>query len=705
MKRRELFLAGVTPAALIFGLLIGPASADTVYLRDSTVLKGKVIDQGKTILLKRKLGGVVIDKTRIDRIVRDASMVSGDASREDVIIQTGGQPLRGRVEISPNGEEVWIFKSGNKMAIPRDHVRKILWGGVEEKKEDKAEAIKRRIDKLIEKLNGTSEEREGSKKELVQLGVFAIPYIKERQKALGERHPAYPVLGEVLRYNGLKAVITSEIESKVDDIYRRLSSDSADERMQVIKAMVLDVPEEAAPVLLYVLRQDEEPAVRALCVSQLSLLRSFKELMEVLKTPKGDLRMAAAIALGEHGILAGVPVLIDALELNADEHRAVLEDPKADEEAKDQARDQFRRILALNRIADVKLRAFTGQEFGYTPGAPSEINDKALERWRAWWEKNGKDLIEQGYKLARGLDEENDDRKTALRLWDKGDKLQNELALVEKLDGQDRRDAFVKAAYFYKQALKVDPTFIKARLSLSYLYYTELDNAKQAIFELRRVLNQTSGPRLRMPRALAYFHLACIHRREGDFPEAERRYYDALKLNPEDLQVHLAIGDLYIDWSLVNARLRPDEKTLQASAKKDPEAAKKALEAARKLHTDRIRARLEKAQQTYKRGLDELFRQEQILREEADKLLGSSATDSKRSALLESLRSNIRALIERSAAFYFGIGRADAALGFERAAERNFAKATRLAPDNKQYKETAEFWKSVIEERNKRKGS
>lgn len=755
------------------------AWADKVYMRDGEVLTGKVIDQGNAIYLHKELGGATISKDRIDRVVYDKKVDPNDPrAKQDIVIQTSGKMIFGRVKMSPDGETVWIyidpklttqdedivikkdstrvrgrvemkkgkdgkkeiwvhkdgkitviheskvrkiimretekqapkrsFKGKNRISIPKDHVRKIIRRGertLDPSKNPNKSLIAQRVQKQIERLRSDDKKVQASaKKELIKLDVFGIALIKEIAAQKPEDPKVQPVLREILRQHELRTLVSNEVENRVPKVYERLSSNDAAIRESVLQDVSLEAPKSAPKLLYYFLRNDPQPSVRAICVSQLSMLRAFPELAKILKQPNGRMKMAAAIALGEHGILAGVPVLIDALAMPDQNHLAVLKDAKASKDAKAEARISLMRVRQLKTLAYMKLKEFTGYNFGFSLLAKKEAQDQAIKDWRSWWERNGPRLMLQSNKLVEGGQENSLERKEAEKYWKEGNRLLTEYENYQKdgqrLEGLERRSRFRQVADFYRKAIQTDPTFVRARVSLAYVYYNELGQLTEAKNLLRNVLNQTINVKSKLPRKQAYFHLSAIARREGDFREAELRLYDAIKLEPKDLNQHLALGDLYMDWALVRNPLPTESTTLDAGSRgSKSETSSKKIGDRQKQRMKVVKGRFLKAQAAFKRGLRELFAQQQSLDDEAKKLIDARSVDYKKSALLRSLKSSIKALSLRSAAFYFGLGRAEAGLLFVRSAQKNFALATKMDPNNKRYKAASEYWAQVVKDR------
>ncbi|MDF1666583.1 MAG: hypothetical protein P1V97_32840 [Planctomycetota bacterium] len=710
-------------------VLCDEALADKVFMRDGRVMTGEVIDQGDHVKLISKLGGIRIPMKDVLRIERDKPLAPTDKEPDDIVIQTGGRILRGRATISPDGNFVWVTVRGQKVSIPRDHVREILKHGKRktelETKGELAERIRGHIKALSSK---DPDAHATARSALLKLGVFSIPLIKKIAKDLPKSDPVHPVLEAIVKEHGLKSVVSEVAESRIKNIYKRLASIDRNTRISVIKEIVLEAPKAAPNILLHFLKNDKDPEVRALCISQLSMLRCFNELAAVLKLPNGRMRLAAAIALGEHGILAGVPVLIDALEISVESYKKVLGDKDVDAKVKMKAQTQLAQLNQLRHLASLKLREFTGHNYGYEI-FDNAVNQKlAIKKWRNWWIRDGKRLLAKSVKMVEGFQADSKERKESMRYWIRGGQIQSEFEALKggdnrNLSGIERRSKFKEVAVFYQRAIQIDPTFVPARLALAYVYYSELNKLEEARAQLKSVLNQTLDVKSKLPRRTAYLYMANIARREGDFKEAELRLYDALKLVNQDrdldfdmrLDLHLALGDLYMDWALTRRVLPRDSVVLEAgSTKKDkdgkviktgPKTTKKdkgkgkATEKAKSANVEKVTLHLKNAKASYERGLEEINRQDQALREEAQRLIDTKSNDLRKAALLQSLRANIKQLGVRSGAFYYGVARSGAALGFSRSAEQNFSMAARMNPKNERFRKASKYWKELIRSR------
>lgn len=721
-------LRGLSLALVL--VLTPEALADRIILRTGEVLVGEVVDSGDEVQLKQALGAVTISKDRIDRIEYDAPPPGPDGRPLDIVIQTGGRILRGRARVSADNSYVTVTISGQEVSIPKDHVREILWEGRREREEGKTKAeIDSRIAELVKILTqvpvteGDNLTHKTARQELLDLGVFALPVINELLEKTADGDPTKRVFQEIKARHSLKAVVTAEIENKVKDCHLRLSSTSPETRRSVLDDIVIEAPDSAPKLMLHVVKTDKDPDVRASAMSHLSMLRAFPQLVEILRIPEGRLRLAAAIALGEQGVLAGVPILIDTLNLNEESYERVLKSESESEEAKAKARAEILLLKQLQTLADSKLKEFTGQDFGFNVTKSQEDRAKAIRNWKTWWDKNGERLMEQSVKVVQGEVKDSKERRAAEQVWIRGNEL---LLLYERLvdeggrsalEGIERRAKFREVAALFQEAINIDPTFVKARLALAYVFYNELERNDDARAQLKAVLNQIHGVESNLPRIRAYLHLAMLSQREGDMRDAELRLFDGLKLSSSEaledsidlrLDLHLALGNLYLDWALVRDRLGLDSATLPSGTGAPGEAPKPgapgpSAEEARAAATKReaefqaqVEVRLKAAQTAFERGLSEIYQQDVRFRAEIQKHLAVSDQDPRKANVLTSLRNSIALLKFRSASFYYGLGRACAGLKLPQSAAKHFETASKLDPSNKGYESAAKFWREAL---------
>lgn len=91
-----------------------------------------------------------------------------------------------------------------------------------------------------------------------------------------------------------------------------------------------------------------------------------EHLTPMLKDPDIFVRMATARILGDLEAVVGIPALIDALE-----------DPEA----------------SVREASVVSLRAITGRDFRFDPGAKESERAKRVKAWRDWWKKASEELL------------------------------------------------------------------------------------------------------------------------------------------------------------------------------------------------------------------------------------------------------------------------------------------------------------------------
>ncbi|MEZ6189342.1 MAG: HEAT repeat domain-containing protein [Planctomycetota bacterium] len=368
-----------TTWALICALTAGAACADTVVLRSGHVLHGTVIDKGDKILVEVKFGGVTIDRDDVLSIeLSDGGDQAGARPAEDTLLLRNGRVLHGNVRFSKDGTEVILSGDKGEVPYPRAAVSKILRRdgsteipGLTDDSEQGRE-LQASIKKLVADLGSedTLAKREAVR-ELLALGPFARDLLEELKPEGGA--PLLAFLTQLDRLEAMRKALPREAESEIPRLHERLVADEPSERQAAIKAVTLEFPDASAQLLLEVIRHDPDPTIRSYCVGQLGALRHFEELGQVLQIEDGPLRLAAAFALGDAGIPAGVPILIEALRLKSDEIRAV---------------------------AAERLRDYTGQFFGYRPQASSEERELAIQRWEKWWAANGDELLRRSIKAV-----------------------------------------------------------------------------------------------------------------------------------------------------------------------------------------------------------------------------------------------------------------------------------------------------------------
>ncbi len=233
--------------------------------------------------------------------------------------------------------------------------------------------------------------------------------------------------------------------------------------------------------------------------------------MRIYKRSTGQVQLATAIALGQNRILIGVPAMIEAMEFDKVEIRA---------------------------LAAKHLRELTGQDISFLPeGAPQSRRD-AIARFRAWWQKNEAQVT----KVAEGLlrigtpdlasteSAVSPERLDSVKLWTEAG------AAVEA-------KRYPEAEALLRRALDKDSSFYQAHLALAVLLYSNRSRPEEAV----RVLNELKTKRLpgvsAQDRQWIFVHLGNAKRLLNDNAGALEAYDEAQSIAPQNLHAILGLVD------------------------------------------------------------------------------------------------------------------------------------------------------------------
>lgn len=655
--------------------IAGSAAADQVVLKDGRTLDGKVIDRGDDqIVLEQKLGSIPINRRDIVRIVLDESDTP-EAQDFDVVVLRDGTVVKGDVTLSKDGGEVVV--SGGKRGLvkhPRAVVSAIHWRDGRELLTDPdhpegADALQKRIERLLEDLHRDDIQgrpdlatRGEARRELLSLGVFARR-ILEKLKEGPHAEASLEILTDLRRLAEVRKVVPTKLEEKIPRLAERLIALSIGEREAALRAATMEAPESSGPLLLYFVKYDEAARLRAYAVSQLSSLRRFEELAEVLKLTDGPLRLAAAFALGEAGIYAGIPVLIDALRL-----------PDVD----------------IRTAAVLKLRSYTRQHFGYRPLGTPEDREAAVVKWNDWWKSDGWKLaqssIRQSAPNLKGAKVSDAERVGALKLWEEANRLITEAnkeleptgkTVAERRTSLEalskaRKRTLERALSIIDRALDLDPGLATARLTRAALFYEEFGKLGAARKELRLLLDRADHD-FKDPDAahkFAHYHLGRIELAEKAYQRAAVRFGQALDYEPGFLEARIAQGDAYFERGL---------------SEDDLEVRKEAFQA---------------ALVSYRAGLKTVGEKDEEMIE-LIKGIRARRKDVEESQVLQSVRRNRESLRGREASLHFRIGRLQAARGHDDEALKAYREALRNDPKREEYRQAVEFWEGLQRDRGK----
>ncbi|MCA8920651.1 MAG: hypothetical protein KDD82_02510 [Planctomycetes bacterium] len=645
-------------------LALGGASADTVVLRTGHVLHGTVVDKGDQILVEVKLGGITLDRDEV-LTIELSNEGEGAQPAEDTLLLRNGRVLHGNVRFSPDGSEIILAGSRGEARYPRSTVHKILRrdgsteipGLTDDSKQGRE--LQASIRGLVADLgNEDVLKRREALRELLALGPFARDMLEELKDEGGK--PLVEFLAKLDRLEAMRQSLPRQAESRIPRLHERLVAEEARERSAAIKAITLEFPEASGPLLLEVVRHDADPEIRSYCVGQLAALRHFEELGQVLQLQEGPLRLAAAFALGDAGIPAGVPILIEALRLKSEE---------------------------IREVSIERLRDYTGQFFGYRAKATPEEREVAIKRWEKWWAANGEELLRRAIKavapdLAGGQISREEDAE-ARRLWqlamreitaanEQPQDLDEKSADDELAWQGGRRKKLQQAVDMLSKALEISPGLSSARLTRAVLLYEEFDRSGEAERELKLVAARAKSD-LGDPaaaRKYAYYHLGQVMLRRGDYERATIELNHALNYDDAFLDAHIAQGDAYFQLAVSPAGDRPLGRDARVES-------------------------LNSARQAYQNALDAAKQQEEELLEIMRDLVRDTPENVTEGRVVQSVRKSSRELQEQRAALFFKQGQVAAALQDASGARAAFTQARALDPDEPRYVEALKVWGEV----------
>jgi tetratricopeptide (TPR) repeat protein len=681
--------------ALLGALAVVPAWADTVILKDGTILHGKVVElpDGRVEIETKRGNSRIVEKVEIKEWL-DRDGANGGARQLDLLYLVDGRVLVGNVNWSDDGKELVLTNDkGAESRFPRELVKAIQprKGKVFEFKrpEDTApitteeETEKKwtaQIEANLKKLTDWSvdeKEKTKARKEIVELGVFALNYVKAEIAKVGSNDTAVrPVLEKVLKVAEFKQVVPAKIEEAIPGVCERLVEERLEERVKTLGEIATNCPEDCAPLFLHLIRTDGDPKIKSICVGHLSILKRYDELAQVLKMHEhGQWRLVAALELGEAGIYVGIPVLIEALKLDGPKFQDV-------------------RILAIE-----KLKSWTKQgNLGYLPESDDRSErETAVARWEAWWQSEGQIWAEKNAKIDMGQVSD-DDKKKALDAWRDGNKVlvdlqkrQDEAARTgTKLEPAAVSYEYERAAFLFKQAYDADPTLCTARLSRAIILYEQLGRPREAEGELKLVLNRFAPENAKYLRSLATTHLAKIAELEANWKRAEICWVEVHVLDPENLDAPVGIGDSHLERALfVDASSIEPVTSVTEGRPNVTDEKREGLKAEKR---DEIQA----AVIAYKDALKLVDKKERSLTETVSELSPTGEVeDHQTGRYLMRVREDRETLERRAAEIWFRLGRAESARGQVQEAFHAFKSAHNIDSKNDRYTKAFELWEKL----------
>ena len=528
-----------TTAALIL-ICLSVYGQDKVYLKSGDIFEGEIRDPGRNYIeVKMPYGTARVRKRDIVRVEFGRSRIE-EVVDTDRLILRDGRVVMGEVSDSPDGRSYVVrFSEGGSAIYPKSEVMKVVPKGqiFGERPGAGPEEIRALVKKLVSKLSLGGMSASKAQKELKNLGIFAIDFLKEELKtAKGE---AARRIRSVLASYELRKRVGDTLDEKLPEIYEGLEDPRPGNRIQALEAALTLEPKEAVDLILFKLEDPEETdEVRAFCVEILRRLNRYRDLVASYKRAEGALGLAIAMALAQNGVYIGLPALISALT----------------------EKNKGLRILVGER-----LKAYTGKDYLPDPNAPLDQWEKAAQKYMFWWRVNEEKIVSQTQALIAREPSKTPQRARALQKWRRGADFwgQGKTLLAEKA---------------FRDALTEDPSFARAALSLGILLYRDLKKPAEAASILKNVVLGRYPDADDRTLAWGAYHLGMLNRERSRFKEAVEWLDRAVRLRKNYVEGFMALGETFFRWAITGENLSADErKRLLRNAEKSFRDARTAL--------------------------------------------------------------------------------------------------------------------------------
>lgn len=684
---------------LAFLLFATPALADTVHLRDGQKLKGKVTERADGRIEIETKGGSsrIVDRADVITIERDGGPSRAVDEKVDIVYLNDGRILSGNVTFSDDGKEIVIANDkGAETRIARELVKSIAFrhGKVAPpntpgltptvapvtSEDDAQKKWHAQLDGCLARLRdplSDPKDRKKARDEIIELGVFAVNFVKEEIARVGSNDTVVrPVLEEVLQVAEFKQVVPAKVEDAIPGICEKLIDKDPKERIKAVNRIALDCPDDCPTLLLYLIQKDPDAKVKSICVGQLAILKRYDELAQVLKVHEhGELRFVAAVELGDAGIYIGIPVLIESLKLEGDSEG----------------------VKKVRLLAIEKLKAWTNQgNLGYLPESDDKTErDAAVARWESWWQAEGRAWAEKNSRIESAQVSDKD-KQRALDLWRDANKVIAELQKKQddaakagaKVAPTEVTYAYETAAFIFQQAYEVDPTFSSARLSRAIILYEQLGRPREAEGELKLLIQRFVPEKATYLRSLATTHLARLAELEHKWARAESYWREVRAMDPDNLDPYVGVGDSFLERALATPEPAPKQE-----GKPNPPTEEEKAESLRTREDY-----LAKAVTAFKDALDVVEKKQKALRDSVTDLGPASGEieDYASARLLLRVREDRDSLIKRAAGIWFRLGRAESARPTGgKDALAAFKAARSLDPKDERYSKAAALWEKL----------
>ena len=204
----------------------------------------------------------------------------------------------------------------------------------------------------------------------------------------------------------------------------------------------------------------------------------------------------------------------------------------------------------IRALAAGALRGSTRKSFGFKAGGTPEARARAVEKWKQWWQENTQQLQVKSLLVLNNKEIETESRRESREFWIKAHQFWTE----------GRSD---RAAIYFQEARRKDPSFLKAHVSYATLLYSELaqgekDPGRKAsmVSEAEQILRGLAESPL--PDATGqdfhwiYFEFGNVLRLKGEYRGALEQYENSLAINPSSIPSILGVADCH--WGIATGK-------------------------------------------------------------------------------------------------------------------------------------------------------
>ena len=535
---------------------------DVVLLKDGSTLQGVVTELGgNRIDLVLPGGSKKLLKRDIEHVTFDSTRPLSKVEDSDGVVKPDGHIVRGKVDVLENGQKVKLtLPNGGTAVYARKDIARIIRKGDSIQADSSVFTVElsAAMDLALDKLRSAPDA--DMEAYLKRCGILAIDRVRAALASLPQDSPARPALSRIDHVYRLKETVAAEIEDAEPKVYDILSSGTTEQRCDLLLFIFPRFVEESVPLAEFLaLDTNMEPTIRSWSVDFLRRLQKNRELLRVYKLSSGQGQLAAAIALGQNRILVGIPTLIEALELES---------------------------IDLRTLASSSLKEFTGQDFQFRPDGAPQARREAVARWRAWWQRNDKQMLDAAQSLIRLGDEgapilggsPTKERLDAIKLW-------TEAGLA--YDGK----RYPEAEALLRKALDKDATFYQAYQALAVVLYTGTGKAPEAVKLLEGLKTKRLPGVTQRDRQWLFIHLGNAMRIAGDLDGAFVAYQEARSLSNKNLQALKGVVETAYSQATSNVALSADERKSKLHAALD--AGKAALQLIDEANQDLVTLRFD----------------------------------------------------------------------------------------------------------------